>query len=746
MTDTSVRTAGVAMANDPGAGFQRVEAVEAQIPEGARPEDRLAQLCHDLQVHQIELEQQNQELRQLHEVLEASRERYADLYDFAPVGYLVLDRATRIQAVNLTGASLLGGNRERLVGRPFGGLLPGEDRHRLQAHILTTLGTRGHRTDEVRLRAKDGRERILMLESTPEGDGPGDLVRTIVTDITMRRAAEQEHQRLTALAAQERTRRRLIGGLERISAPAATGAAPETLLERTLDEIRALFDVDGAWLLWPCDPAATMLEVHAETGRLASPGVAKAGPFIASAPALAVLMERALRDGPVVTHSGDRVGWPAGEPLAAFPLIAVAVRPATGRPWLLGLHGSYSARNWDDEEQALLAAIADRLGQILDGLGMRQALAESEERYRTAFEQAAVGIAHLDPSGRFLRVNQRLCAILESPEAALRQRTCHELIHAHDAAALARHLHQAGYRLAGTADRAVEVRCLTGRGEARWCRLTTSPVLDRAGRAPYLMLVVEDIQTSKDLEQRLLEHRNALARVGRTNFVSALAAGVAHELNQPLMAISAFAGGACERLDRSPDDTATARESLREIIGLADRASGILRHLRGLATQQPQELRVLDLNEVAVAGLEMIRAEAQERGVMLTRRLDPDSPSVFGDPIQLEQVLINLLLNGIEAMAGTPARLRRLRVRVCVAAAGHVQIEVADRGGGLPADGIERLFEPFYTTKDGGTGLGLFIGHAIVAAHGGRMWAIPRPGGGAVVGFSLPVYEGGGWG
>ncbi|MBK1732293.1 PAS domain S-box protein [Thiococcus pfennigii] len=743
MTDTSVRTTAEAMANDPGAGFQPVE---SRVPKGETQDDRLAQLCHDLQVHQIELEQQNQELRQLQTVLEASRERYADLYDFAPVGYLVLDHASRIQTINLTGATLLERSRERLVGRSLSGLLPREDRQRLRVHILTTLATRGRRTDEVHLRAKDGRERILMLESIPEGDDQGDLVRTIVTDITAHRDAEQERQRLIKLATQERTRRRLIGGLERISTPAATGAAPETLLERTLEEISALFGVDGALLLYPCDRAATALEVRAETGHPAAPGeVATTGPSIASTPALAALMERTLRDGPVVTHPGDRVGWPAGQPLAAFPLIAVAVRPTVAPPWLLGLHWSDTARIWDDEEQALLAAIADRLGQILDGLATRQALAESEERYRTAFEQAAVGIAHLDPSGGFLRANQRLCAILDYPEAELRQRTCHGLIHAHDAGALAHHLDQARDRPAGASDRAIEVRFLTGGGETRWCRLTTSALLHQVGRAPYLMAIVEDIQANKDLEQRLLEHRNALARLGRINCVSALAAGIAHELNQPLMAIGAFAGGACERLDRAPDNQTVARDALIQIIGLAERASRILRHLRGLATQQPQELSALDLNQVLTSAIAMTRGEAQEQGVSLIRLGDPDPPSVLGDPIQLEQVLINLLLNGVEAMAGTPTRLRRLQVRVSVTAAGHVQVEVSDRGSGLPTEGIDRLFDPFFTTKDGGTGLGLFIGQAIVAAHGGRMWARPRRGGGAVIGFSLPVHRGGGW-
>ncbi|AGA91197.1 PAS domain S-box [Thioflavicoccus mobilis 8321] len=734
MTDTSVQNAAEAMAQDPGTGFQRVE---SRLPKASDPHERLAQVCHDLQVHQTELEQQNQELRQLQAVLEASRERYADLYDFAPVGYLVLDRASRIQTINLTGASLLERPRERLVGRSLSDLLPSEDRYRLQAHLLATLGTRGRRTDEVRLRGH-----ILMLESVPEGDERGELVRTILTDITAHRAAEQERQRLSTLATQERTRRRLIGGLERISTPAATGAAPETPLERTLDEIRALFGIDGAWLLRPCDPAATTLEIRAETGNPAAPGrVATAGPSIASAPALAALMERTLRDGPVVTHPDDRVGWPAGQPLAAFPLIAVAVRPATGPPWLLGLHGCDTARIWDDEEQALLAAIADRLGQILDGLTTRQALAESEERYRSTFEQAAVGIAHMDPSGRFLLANQRLCAILDYPEAELLQLTCHGLIHAPDAEVLARHLRQARDRPVGASDRAIEVRFLTGGGKTRWCRLTTSALLRPASRLPYLMSIVEDIQANKDLEQQLAEHRNTLARLGRINCVSALAAGIAHELNQPLMAIGAFAGGACERMDRSPGDQAIPRAALLEIIGLANRASRILKHLRGLATQQPQELSALDLNQVLTSAIAMIRGEAQEQGVSLIRLGDPDAPSVLGDPIQLEQVLINLLLNGIEAMVETPTRLRRLQVRVSVTAARHVQVEVADRGGGLPTEGIDRLFDPFYTTKDGGTGLGLFIGQDIVAAHGGRMWARPRRRGGAVIGFSLPEHR-----
>jgi signal transduction histidine kinase len=242
------------------------------------------------------------------------------------------------------------------------------------------------------------------------------------------------------------------------------------------------------------------------------------------------------------------------------------------------------------------------------------------------------------------------------------------------------------------------------------------------------------------------ESRAQLARVARLSRLGELTASIAHEVNQPLAAV-VTSGNACLRwLRQDPPNVERATRSVERIIGDANRASAVIVRVRGLARGGAPRRERLSLNEAVREAVTLARGEIDRRQVSLRVGLGSGLPPVLADRIQLQQVIANLVLNAVEAMGDVPARRRELDIS-SGAAGGAVVVAVADRGVGLPPappDAPDRLFDAFWTTKADGVGLGLAISRSIVEAHGGRIWATPRAGGGAVVRFSLPAAGGSG--
>jgi signal transduction histidine kinase len=216
-----------------------------------------------------------------------------------------------------------------------------------------------------------------------------------------------------------------------------------------------------------------------------------------------------------------------------------------------------------------------------------------------------------------------------------------------------------------------------------------------------------------------------------------LTASIAHEINQPLGAILFNADAAELLLRADPGRVDEVRKILADIRKDDLRASEVVRRIRELLRTRALEREPLDLNEVASGVLDLLRADAARRGVALEVDLAPGLPAVPGDRVYLQQVLLNLFLNAMEAMAETPAPHRRLSVRTARNASG-VEVSVTDAGPGVPPERLPRLFESFFTTKKDGMGLGLSIARSIVEAHGGRIWAETRAEG-ATFRFTVPA-------
>jgi PAS domain S-box-containing protein len=723
----------------------RLTRLVADLERSGRGSDELTRLVHELYVHQVELEQQNRELLAVREVLEASRERYADLYDFAPVGYLSLDTAGTIRDINLTGAKLLGQSRDRLIGRAFRIFLVPDDRGRVQAHLADALRSRERASCELRMEpdtsAGAAEPRTLMLESQIEAGSTPARIRVIISDITERKQVERERRERDLSDAATASRNRLLRGLERLSAATTAAFDPDTVLNDLLRVVQDLLRVDRAWLLYPCDPEATEVRILAEA---AVPGCPSDPPTDRGIPlddALRALIRSALDTSDPLPDPDPRVAPALGGGFAPRSRMVVAVRPKGDRPSLMGLHLCRAEHTWGEDDRTLARALAGRLADILDVLAVRRALTESEERFRATFEQAAVGICQLDARGRFLRVNRKLCDTLGYTQAELLVRTCRGLAHPGDRDALVHYIAAIDAGGCSNPGKSLELRYLDKQGRTLWCNLTMSAARDPSGRLRYYIAVLEDISARKTLEERESRHRQALFRVGRISTMGEMSSAIAHEVAQPLMAISNYAGAALERIGSAPSEIERVRGALIEISRLAQRAGLIIARIRDFSRQHASSPRPIDLDAVSRAAVEMIASELRAHDTRVEIRIDADVPCACGGPVEIEQVLINLLINGMEAMRGTPTADRLLQVSVQRADPNKVRLAVGDRGIGLDGTDLNRLFDPFYTRKEGGTGLGLSVSRTIVESYGGRIWAEPRPGGGAVLAFTLPVHR-----
>lgn len=237
------------------------------------------------------------------------------------------------------------------------------------------------------------------------------------------------------------------------------------------------------------------------------------------------------------------------------------------------------------------------------------------------------------------------------------------------------------------------------------------------------------------------EARTQLARMARIQSLSELTASIAHEVNQPLAAI-ATSGSACQRwLKHEPPNLERAERALQRMIDDAARASQIVERIRHQSRNTPPKMVRLNLADVVDDVLRLAEGELERNQILVSRRFQSDARLVMADGVLIGQVLINLLLNAMEAMQGNPVGSREVTLRVVQHDATNLQVSIADTGPGLSHEARERLFDPFWTTKVDGTGLGLTISRGIIESHGGRLWAEPAARGGSVFCFTLPVVS-----
>jgi PAS domain S-box-containing protein len=273
------------------------------------------------------------------------------------------------------------------------------------------------------------------------------------------------------------------------------------------------------------------------------------------------------------------------------------------------------------------------------------------------------------------------------------------------------------------------VRVVQERGEV---------IVDGEGNPTRIIGTIHDITELKAMETESRLLRDELAHHDRVATMGTLTAAIAHETNQPLTAIQSSAQAALRFLDATQVDLDEVRESLRDIVANNKRAGELIQRLRAMAQKEPFHREPMYLNSLVADVLRLIDSEIAARQVSVILALDSDLPVVYGDPVQTQQVILNLLINALEALEEQPDDTCRILVSTKSEEDSGVLVAIVDSGPGVEAEKLDAIFEPFHTTKTTGMGLGLSVCRTILEAHDGHLWAENNPQGGASFSFSLP--------
>jgi C4-dicarboxylate-specific signal transduction histidine kinase len=250
--------------------------------------------------------------------------------------------------------------------------------------------------------------------------------------------------------------------------------------------------------------------------------------------------------------------------------------------------------------------------------------------------------------------------------------------------------------------------------------------------------ILRQVEEQKRTEEALQITRAELARAGRITTIGELTASIAHEVNQPLAAVVANADACVAWLSHQSPNLAEARAAAERAIQGATRASDVITRIRSLITKSATERSRVQLNHVIEEVIVLVNSQASANNVSILLELTPGLPVVIADRIQLQQVILNLIMNAIESMSGLTDRPKQLLIRSQMQDSSNVTVSIQDSGIGVDADVMARLFEPFFTTRSEGIGMGLAISLSIIESHGGRLWAESTLNQGSVFRFTLP--------
>ena len=364
-------------------------------------------------------------------------------------------------------------------------------------------------------------------------------------------------------------------------------------------------------------------------------------------------------------------------------------------------------------------------------------LQSSGERFRAVVEAAPNAMLLVDARGSISLANAQAESLFGLSRDVLVGSTVERLVP--ETVRLSHEAHRRGFA-AELRPRAMgferETHALRGDGSQVPVEVFLTPM---RGAEPSMILVsIIDISERRLNERRAATQRDQIAHLSRVAMLGELSGSLAHELNQPLAAILSNAQAAQRLLARDPPQIQAVNEILADIVTIDRRAGAVIERLRSMLRKEDVKHALLDLNHVAEDSLRLMHSDLIDRRVSVDTSFAQNLPPVSGDRVQLQQVMLNLLINGCDAVAGR-GREARLHVSSRVTERGSVAIAISDNGDGIAPQDIERIFEPFVTSKSHGIGLGLAICRSIIEAHGGRLWASNNASRGATMEFELPA-------
>ncbi|HYZ64735.1 MAG TPA: ATP-binding protein [Acetobacteraceae bacterium] len=391
-----------------------------------------------------------------------------------------------------------------------------------------------------------------------------------------------------------------------------------------------------------------------------------------------------------------------------------------------------------NDEVGLLARAFKRMTESLRDT--QESLRRREEDYRSFFENAVEGILRTTPSGRVLNANPaavRMLGYASEQEMTAEVTNMAEQVWSDRTAreAILSQLFAEG-TLSGYETE------LTGKDGSRITVFCNSRFIrDSAGEPLYMETFLADITEPKRAEQALLDARAQLADAAHLTTLGEMSASIAHEVGQPLTALSVHARAGLRWIARQPPDLQEVRQSLEAIIKDSQRATEVIQRIRAWVKRFPSKQDLVDVNELIAEVAALTRNELSRHRIELQLQLGRDVPLVEGDRVEIQQVLINLVTNAIESIVAAGSAPRELGIGSGRDDSGDVLVSVRDSGQGLEPGQFARIFDAFYTTKPTGMGMGLRISRSIVEVHGGRLWAMANTPRGAVFCFTLPVRD-----
>jgi two-component system sensor kinase FixL len=392
------------------------------------------------------------------------------------------------------------------------------------------------------------------------------------------------------------------------------------------------------------------------------------------------------------------------------------------------------------DAQGTFAGYIGSCVDVTELMSKEEALHEFEERVVLAAEAAHLGVWEMDPGTNELWMSDGARTLFQfDSETRLDHAALQARVHPEDRAlrdSAVKHAIEtrSGYEM--------EYRVVLPDGTQRWIGGRGRCVAGDNRKGLRLIGVSIDITPHKLAEAEALRQRDELSHLSRVALMGEMSASIAHELNQPLAGILSNAAAGQRFIDQGDVNLREIRELLGDIISDGRRASDVVRGIRGMVKKEQMARRSVDLNEVVVDVLRMASPDALLHSCLLETSLDPNLPAIDGDPVQLQQVLLNLVINAFDAMRDTPPPRRKVLIATQSSGDGTVRTSVRDHGDGISEDMRDRLFDPFFSTKTEGLGMGLAIVRSIVEAHGGAITAENVNDGGARFEFVLPVNDG----
>jgi len=660
---------------------KQAEGLLADQPQDTDRNLTLEETLHELRVHQIELEMQNEELRRAQQAIEESRTSYANLYDFSPVGYLTLDKSGLILKANLTMSGMLGVERSLLIKKPFSNFINPAFHDVFREHRRQLLKSQKKHTCELMLEKNSAKPFFVSLESLPVETGDGHNILSVVSDIGLRKRAEDALRNMSAYN--------------------------RNLIETSPDPLITI------------DPEGRISDVNIATERVTG----------------------CSRDIIMGTDFSDYFTDPE-KARAAYQLVfkegfvqgyELEIRHTDGHvtPVL------YNASVYKDETGKVIGVFA-AARDISERKRAERALAESEERYRTAIESAVDGVT-LVKGEQHIYVNRRLAEIFghDDPNEII-GKPLTLTVHPDDVERVLEinRMRQKGEPVPSR----YEFKGIKKDGTPRFIEVSATRTHYRG--EPVSLAYLRDITEFKSLEERLRQTQKMEA-------IGTLAGGIAHDFNNILAGIIGFTELA---MDDVPRDNAAYHHMERVLMG-GYRGRDLVRQILAFSRQSDNEKKSIALSHVVEEALKLLRSVLPAT-IETKTRLHGTRDKILADPVQMHQVVFNLCSNAAHAMKDTGgvieitigdqdfSELEAIR-NPDLSPGAFVRLSVSDQGCGMTPDVINKIFDPFFTTKASGegTGMGLSVVHGIVKSHGGCISVNSEPGKGSAFHVYLPRSE-----